>query len=380
MSRSVIGFSLIAILSLAGAMWAPCGAVAAAKAKAPSCPARNSLAGATVCDDPTLADDDRWLDRVLHERLAMADKESAKAILDDQKAFARARNACLPKPPAPEPEPAAAPDSGPSAAASPDAASPGGDGQAAPAPDGAKIPTLPGQGAADAAVAAPADAAPDASQPSEQQVLSCLRGVYNDRIAALEAPLRRQVDLEVDAPGAGSICAALTALKAEGGLRLIARHAIPVTDIDQANEMHPSVKNTHLRRYMSQAAWDQAEDAAPWWKNALGAVTIERANLRPNEGDDWILSTLAGDGHDRNVFIFQPSEDGAVAGQMIGHLGGDGAGPFEPAFVRFKGQAFMLATPSSGDGANATILAYALDQPDPLCGPAVNSGVYTPSK
>jgi len=306
-----------------------------------------------LCANPALLDDAKWLAQVLPERLA--DPASRQAVARDQRAFERERNKCLPKP-LPQPPAAEATEAEPT--------------RLGDAPPGAGLPppskdeTSPGQDqpAPPSAPAATATDAGDDGDSSPEQVAACLLQSYATWIDTLEAPLRHFADISGDAPGAPTICAAVATLGAQGRLRLLARHAVPLQPVDEADEMHPSAKTDHLRRYMTASAWNDASANAGAWQSILGAVEVSRVGLDPGNARLWALSTLSGDNRDRTVLLFDATPDGSKADRLAFKLGGPGTGPFALTFVRFGGQAFAVETLDASAPA-----VYALDQSKPVC-------------
>jgi uncharacterized protein YecT (DUF1311 family) len=333
------------------------------------CSNRSTALARTLCADADLAEQDKWADAAYKDALAGAEKSARQSLQNDQKAFVKERNDCLPKEQAaaaiatkaPESEGASIGELPPESRA---------DGATPASPAAGDVPKTPDPGAAspaDSATAPVADAgADDEPQPSPEETLACLRTAYQGRIAALESMLRRFVDLSIDAPGAVSICGAVESLRSQGKLRLLPRHALVLTVVDDANEMHPSQKMKHLARYLTPDAEKSAAEAAPAWKSGLlGAVAISRAALEPGRPPVWVFSTIAGEGHDRTVLLFEGGD--RMADRLSGLLGGDGAGPFEPLFVRFKGRTYaaeQVGAPYSNAPAPGI---YALDQSKPVC-------------
>ena len=143
------------------------------------------------------------------------------------------------------------------------------------------------------------------------------------------------------------------------------RHAIPLLPVDEINEMHPSIKLDHLRRYMTDSAWKDATSNVGAWQSVLGTVEISRLALDPAEPKLWAFSTLTGDNHDRSVLLLESSADGTRGERLANVLGGPGTGPFALSFVRFKGQPYAVETAADGKSLPGV---YGLDQSKPVCG------------
>ena len=335
--------------------------------KVVNCMSPSAPLAQALCADPALLDDATWVAQSLKDRLAAADGATRRTVSQEQRAFEKERNKCLPKAPEPEPQ-----DATPPRAAAVDAPPTKLAGQppaAGEPPAKAAPPIVDPEKPADPlpdAQPAPAESEDDAG-PSAQQVAACLRDVYKARLETLEAPLRHFVDLSVDAPTAPSVCAAVTSLNAEGRIRLLARHAMTLQQIDETNEMHPTVKLGHMRRYLTDSAWKDATSNVSAWQSTLGAVEISRLALDPAEPKLWAFSTTTGDNHDRSVLLFESSADGARGERLAYVLGGPAMGAFDLMFVRFKGTPYAVETTKDGKTPPAV---FAMDQSKPVCGTA----------
>lgn len=323
------------------------------------CSNKKSALAKTLCGDPEVAELDKWAAEAYRDSLAEAGQRR-DAVQREQKEFVVERDKCLPKPPVAVAQTKASSEAeGATISEQPSGvltenAAPGNPGAA----DSQKPP--------DAAEQAPA-AADEEEEPqqSPEETLACLRKAYQARITVLEQKLRRFVDLSSDVPAAGNICAAVDALHAQGRLKLLARHAIVLTPVDEANEMHPAHKAAHLRRYLTDTGWNAAAGVVPTWNSGLGSVTILRAPLEPGQPPSWILTTIAGESRDRSLLLFEG--DNTSADRLFGYLGGDGAGAFDPMFVRFKGQAFAVEQIGPAASTAPTPAIYGLDQSKPVC-------------
>ncbi len=376
----------VALLTLA---WTAPAFAARAKPK-DDCSSRETALARTLCGDPEVAEFDKWVAEAYMAAVAKADKATKQSLQRDQKAFLRDRDECLPKAPAAAAVAKASESEGasiselPPESRAPDALTPEtrppearADGAVPTSPDAGdtqkpadltRSAATPGPDDASAAAPAAADAdagSDDDAPPSPEETLACLRTAYQGRIAALETMLRRFVDLSSVVPNAGTICAAVDALQKQGKLRLLPRHALVLTPVDEADEMHPSLKMAHLARYMTQDAAKAAADTVAVWNSGLGAVSIYRAPIQPGRPPIWVFSTLAGKDRDRNVLLFEG--DDRMADQLVGFLGGEGAGPFDPLFVRFRGQTFAAEQVGPTYSTAPAPGIYALDQSKPVC-------------
>jgi hypothetical protein len=326
-----------------------------------NCAGKGSALGRILCQDPVLAEQERWAKHAFKDALVQARKSPAP-VQKRHKQFLAERKACLPAPPvtevsleAEDAEVAKPPSGGPAQSGAGPAASPGHKKPAAsPLQDEALN--------------------DDASGPqaSPVQTIACLRKAYETYIEQLEQGLRRFADLSRVVPNATSVCTAVNILQRQRKPWLLTRHAIVIIPVDEAPEMHPSQKTAHLLRYMTKAAWSAAAAAVPTWNSALGAVTIARVPLTEGAPPEWLLTTLAGDGRDRDILLF--AGDTAMADRLVGFVGGEGAGPFDPLFVRFKGVSFAIEQAKPPAAPAHSLRVYALDQSKPACGAGVAKG------
>lgn len=352
---------LLLALSLSG------HSLAAGKAKGDDCENKKTALARALCGDTELAELDRWTAEAYKDSLGEPDKTTRQAAQSGQKSFLKERGQCLPKESAAVVAQAhkASEAEGASISALPSGAPT----ETTAAPSGAATGDLQKPDNVAEPVPPAADEDEDEPEKSPEEISTCLRKAYKTRIATLELKLRRFADLSSDVPSVASVCAAVDTLRGQGRLMLLARHAVTLMPVDEASEMHPTQKAAHLRRYLSDEAWKSAESTMPTWNSALGTVTIYRAPLIANQPPIWILSTLSGENHDRDILLFEGGD--ATADRFLGHIGGDGAGTFDPMFVRFKGQAFAIEQvgPPYSSAPNPGI--YALDQSKPACNGAI---------
>lgn len=337
---------------------------AAAKSREEDCSAKKTALARALCGDPELGELDKWAKSAYRAALAEADRPGRAAVEKDQKAFAKERNECLPRSNAVE-----AASSGPKTSEAEGASI---SELPPPRPDGA-VPVSPNAGLTNKLVEVPPPP-PKAAEPEEpetnplspDEILGCLRTTYTDRIKALESKLRRFVDLSADVPSAGSVCQAVGALQQQGNLRVLSRHALVMTLVDEATEMHPSRKREHLARYLSASADRSAASSVPGWTGPLGSVSIYRVGLVQGQPPDWVFSTITGDSRDRSVLLFEG--DTTTADRMSGFVGGPGAGKFDPTFIRFKGQPYAVVQSGPAYSTAPMPGIFALDQSKPVCG------------
>ncbi len=234
----------------------------------------------TICDDPYLSDADRALAALFAERLSGANASDRKRLIDDQKTWLKERSECIERDD------------------------------------------------------------PDRPRPLLGDMQDCIKGSYNGRIAELDKPLEKFVDLHEVVPEASDVCSAVKGLVSTGRGIWVARNALPFGDEEEVGSVSDVLSPEAIEASANSA---NAADGSDLLLDDPDRWTIreKRVALYPDQPEAWLVTAVAGSAYQINLWLFEGTPDPDKAGRFLQYFL-DGYGYDEQMhFVRFNGQPYV---------------------------------------
>lgn len=182
-----------------------------------------------------------------------------------------------------------------------------------------------------------------------------------DAVSPVAIATQLDRDLSNAMPAAKNVCEAVGTYYGQHDLRSLLLNELP------ESRWAKTVNLAGVHRLMTNRGWGEAVQGDYGMTHYSGqGFGISSINLFPGRPAALIFFTSVGSLHNPLLWVFAPTPNGAMANHLLLHLGFEGSGPFDTAFVRFHGTPFAVML-SNGDSGPYTSV-YALDPTKLICG------------